>query len=96
MDFEWDERKNAANVRKHGIDFETAKLIFDGPMYEVLDQGIDYGEERVIALGAVEGRELVVVYTDRGERRRIISARRARSHERKKYRETFPDLYRPG
>jgi uncharacterized DUF497 family protein len=92
MAFEWDERKNALNIQKHEIDFDTAKLIFDGPVVEAPDRRFDYGEERMQAIGSVEGRELVVIYTDRGEARRIISARRAHSHERRAYRQAFPDL----
>jgi uncharacterized DUF497 family protein len=94
MAFEWDARKNALNIEKHGIDFDTARLIFDGPVLEMMDERFDSGEKRVIAIGSVENRELVVVYTDRGEARRIISARRAHSHERRAYRKAVGDLGR--
>jgi len=90
MAFEWDTAKNVANIAKHGIDFEDAIRIFEGPVLESLDNRREYGEVRIIALGAVNGRELAVVYTMRGEDRRIISARRAHSRERKAYREACP------
>ncbi len=90
MAFEWDVAKNAANIAKHGIDFEDAIRIFDGPVLEKADARRDYGEARIIAFGVVNDRELAVVYTGRGERRRIISARRAHSRERKAYREAYP------
>ena len=45
MQFEWDEVKNYANIRKHGISFETAKRIFEGPVVTWIDQRKDYGEE---------------------------------------------------
>jgi uncharacterized protein len=96
MQFEWDARKNAQNVQDHGIDFEAAKLIFDGPVLEHPDDRFDYGEERIIAIGMLETREIVVVYTDRDSVRRLISARRAVTDERKAYYQAFPDLYETG
>ena len=88
--FEWDLAKNAANITKHGIDFEDAIGIFDGPVLVRTSDRKNYGEIRVIAFGVLDDRELAVVYTVRGTRRRIISARRAHSRERKAYRETYP------
>jgi len=90
MTFEWDAAKSAANIAKHGIDFEDAIGIFDGPVLEKADARRDYGEDRFVAFGVVDDRELAVVYTGRGERRRIISARRAHGRERKAYREVYP------
>ena len=87
MAFEWDAAKNAANVAKHGIDFQDAIRIFDGPVLEKADARRDYGEARIIAFGIVDDRELAVVYAVRGEHRRIISARRAHSREREAYRQ---------
>jgi uncharacterized DUF497 family protein len=66
MAFEWDAAKNAANIAKHGIDFEDAIQIFDGPVLEKADHRREYGEARIIAFGAVDDRELAVVYTMRG------------------------------
>jgi len=86
MDFEWDPVKQAANLAKHGVDFEDAIGIFDGPTLEQIDNRRDYGETRIVAIGVVKGRELTVVYTERGESRRLISARRAHGSERKAYR----------
>jgi uncharacterized DUF497 family protein len=86
---EWDAAKNAANIAKHGIDFADAIRIFDGLTLERPDVRREYGEPRIVAFGVVDGRELAVVYTVRGGRRRIISARRAHSRERKAYREAF-------
>ena len=56
--------------------------MFSGPVMTWQDTRRDYGEVRVVALGQVEGRVLVVVYTDRGDTRRIISARPAKRKER--------------
>jgi uncharacterized DUF497 family protein len=90
--FEWDAAKNAANAAKHGINFEDAARIFEGPVLEEIDIRRDYGEERIIAFGEVGGNEIAIVYTMRHGRRRIISARRAHSRERKAYREVYPKL----
>ena len=86
MALEWDAAKNAANIGKHGINFEDAKHIFDGPVLEKTDRRRDYGEERIAAVGVTMGLALYVVYTIRGGNRRIISARRANRHEREAYR----------
>jgi hypothetical protein len=83
--FAWDEAKRRANQDKHGIDFIDALAMFDGFVVDEPDRRRDYGEERRLALGEVDGRILVVVYTRRDGNRRLISARRARADERKKY-----------
>jgi hypothetical protein len=83
MPFEWDEAKRLGNIEKHGIDFIRAQRIFDGP---VLARQLPYqSEDRWIAIGLVDGREIAVVYTLRAEAIRIISARRARRDEREAY-----------
>ncbi len=87
MQFEWDEAKDRANVAKHGIDFETAKRIFDGPVLTRPDRRRDYGEERYIGIGRVAAATVVVAYTERGGRLRLISARPASGKERRAYRE---------
>lgn len=83
MGYEWDERKNRSNVQKHGIDFQDAVEIFDGPVIEA--KGYREGETRFLAVGLVRTIEVAVVYTLRGKKKRIISARRAKKNERKKY-----------
>jgi len=86
MAFEWDADKNTANLAKHGIDFRDAVRIFEGPVLEKIDRRRDYGEERIATIGVAIRLELYVVYTIRGGKRRIISARRANRHEREAYR----------
>ena len=83
MLFEWDEGKRQANLAKHHIDFQDAMRVLDGPVFERVDTR--QGEERVVAIGSIEGIEIVVVYATRGQRRRIISARRAYRNERQDY-----------
>jgi uncharacterized DUF497 family protein len=85
MALEWDERKRRSNLRKHGIDFADLAPLFDGPVSDKPDQRREYGEPRRVAVGRVGGMILSVVYTWRGEARRIISARRANRHEREDF-----------
>jgi hypothetical protein len=89
MAFEWDAAKNVANIAKHGIDFEQAVTIFEGPVFERVDDRQNYGELRIQAFGLLDDRVLTVVYTMRGTRRRIFSARRAKKREREAYRQAF-------
>lgn len=85
-EFEWDPEKDAANVAKHGVAFEFAKRIFEGPVLSWVDDRIDYGEVREISIGVIDGfAVLVVVHTDRDGRIRIISARPASQKERQRY-----------
>lgn len=87
MKFEWDEEKNRQNIRKHGVDFDLAKRIFEQDVITSLDTRYDYGEDREISVGLVDGvLFLIVVHTDRqANTRRIISARKATKQERKGY-----------
>jgi len=86
MRYSWDERKNRRNLKLHGIAFEDAARIFEGPTVERVDDRFDYGERRVYAIGLVSGLEITVIYTDRkSEERRIISAWCAEPHERRHY-----------
>ncbi|MGI8403097.1 MAG: BrnT family toxin [Gemmatimonadaceae bacterium] len=89
MEFDWHEAKNRINIRRHGVDFADAIRIFESPTFERWDDRRDYGEDRWLAVGLVDGIELTVIYTDvhtdRGQVRRIISARRATKNERQAY-----------
>lgn len=87
MKFEWDENKNQANIKVHGVDFSDAHLIFDAPILMKLDNRKDYGEDRFIGLGVLYGVIVIIVFTKRGDAIRIISIRRANQHERKVYQE---------
>lgn len=86
MRYSWDEKKNRRNLKLHGVAFEDAARIFEGPTVEKVDDRFDYDETRVYAIGLVNGLEITVVYTERGEdERRIISAWRSEAHERSSY-----------
>ena len=76
--YEWDEAKREANLVKHGVDFVDALDVFGDPLrVERVKQRREYAEERREVAGMVRGQVLFVVYTLRGEVRRLISARRA-------------------
>ena len=92
MRFEWDSRKAASNIAKHGVSFTLAGEVWDDPLHVVLPERIVDGEERWQALGHVDGMVLLVVAhtyrDDEGEEViRIIGARRATRHERRDYEE---------
>ena len=89
--FEWDEIKSRRNLAERGFDFEFATRVFDGLVLEEEDCRRDYRERRIIATGQIEDGYFVVVYTWRGELRRIISARSASRRERNEYRKAFPE-----
>jgi uncharacterized protein len=90
MEFEWDEAKAGRNIAKHGVPFEYAARVFlDLHRMDIEDARRDYGEERRITLGAIEGRLFAVAYTLRGKIVRLISARKANERERRNYDETL-------
>ena len=91
MRYEWDQHKNFANQRKHGISFDEAIEIFDDPLHvSILDEKYSYFEERWISVGNTKNISIIVVvnlfFSDEGEEViRVISAREATNNERKKY-----------
>lgn len=95
MQFEWDAAKEESNRRKHGIDFKTASRVFFDPCkLELYDDRVKE-EDRWIIIGAIGPMLMIltVVYTERGETGevfRIISARKATSHEQKTYYKIYP------
>jgi uncharacterized DUF497 family protein len=86
MTFEWDARKNRANIRKHGLDFVDAEVMFHGLLIIEPDTREDYGEKRWRGIGAIRGRTTVVIFTEPApETIRIISLRKAHYEEREEY-----------
>lgn len=85
MQFEWDEAKNLKNIRQHEIDFVDVPEMFESSMLVELDDRFNYGEERWLGIGFLGNGVAVVVWTERqNDVIRIISARRANQHERKR------------
>ena len=85
MDFEWHEKKRRSNIRRHGIDFVGLESIFDGYTITIEDTRLDYGEQRFVTLGLLQGRVVLVVHTERKQKIRIISARKATKYEQDRY-----------
>ena len=87
LEFEWNKAKARANFQRHGVSFDLAKTVFNDPFaIERLDDREEHGEERFVIVGAAEGKALLfVAYTEREERIRIISARRATQNEQDDY-----------
>ena len=85
LEFEWDEEKEKLNIKKHGISFSTAALVFDDEdRIEIYDAVHSLEEDRYITIGSV-GKILFVVYTSRDPSIRLISARLANERERRLY-----------
>ena len=88
MNFEWDDEKEKANRMKHGVDFRTAAMVFADPYRkEKYDAKHSVTEERYITIGKIGDTVaiLTVVYTERGDAIRIISARLATKQEKEAY-----------
>ena len=85
IEFEWDDEKAKINLKKHGVRFEVAMLVFfDKFLFEDYDYKHSDDEDRIKVIGKVD-EVLVVIYTERKEKLRIISARRANKKERNDY-----------
>lgn len=87
MEFEWDRRKAAANLKKHGVPFDEAVTAFYDPLSATFDDpDHSVGERRFVTVGySSRGRLLIVSHTERRNVIRIINARRATAHERKQH-----------
>ena len=91
VQFEWDEAKRLANLRKHGVDFADAPAIFEGETVTVADDRFDYGETRYMTLGLLRNLVILVVHTESDDVIRIISTRKATRYEEKTYFEQVAD-----
>jgi uncharacterized protein len=89
MAFEWDRAKNRSNLAKHGLDFEDAEQVLAGTCYSVEDERFVYGERRLITVGLLDGRAVVIAHVQRSDATRIISMRKANLREQKIYQERF-------
>ena len=86
MNFEWDENKRRINFHKHGLDLAEAYRVFEGDVMDGVDARDDYGELRYVGVGLLGQRIVTVVFSVPVEDTiRIISLRKADSHERLKY-----------
>jgi len=76
MKYEWDEAKNRKNFAKPGLSFEDAEQVFAGPCVTFEDDRFAYGEERLVTLGLLAGRQVVIAHAPRDEGTRIISMKK--------------------
>ena len=90
MDFKWDEDKEEANLSKHEVSFDEAKTVFDDAFYiDFYDPDHSTHEDRYLSIGeSKQHRLLIVSYTERNQKRRLISAREATRRERDDYEES--------
>ncbi len=94
MQFEWDRKKNALNIRKHGIDFSDGEELFLGswPFLVAADLDNEFAEERWRGIGCIHARVVVAVFTEpKPGVIRFISLRKANQEERQSYEEAIRD-----
>jgi uncharacterized DUF497 family protein len=89
MRIEFDPDKRAATLAQRGLEFAHAIEVFAGLHYTAPDLREPYAEERFITVGLLDGRMVVLVWTPRGEARRIISMRKANDREQARYAQRF-------
>ena len=87
LEYEWDNTKNQRNFVKHGLKFEDAELVFSAPCVTFEDDRFDYGEQRLVSLGLLDGRVVVIAHAPRDEATRIISMRKGNRREQEIYQE---------
>jgi uncharacterized DUF497 family protein len=90
-EFDWDPVKARVNRQEHRTDFSMAVRIWQEKVIERSDARRDYGEERIQAFGKIDGRTMVVIFTWRGTKRRIISARKANRREQRFFEKAVQD-----
>lgn len=88
----YDPAKRRSNKRKHKIDLTDCEAAFDAPMLTREDASQDYGEQRLISLGWLQGWVVVLVWTDREDGPRWISCREANPHEQEAYFREYPKI----
>jgi uncharacterized protein len=86
----YDPAKRKSNRRKHAIDLAECEPVFDGPMLTREDTRQAYSEQRLVSLGKLKGRIVVLVWTDREDGPRMISCREAEPHEQEAYFKAYP------
>ena len=84
---EYDEQKRQTTLKQRGLDFAHADEVFQGVHYTLEDDRYEYGEQRFITIGHMQGRMVVTAWTPRGNRKRIISLRKANDREQTRFRQ---------
>lgn len=86
----FDQSKHQSNLKKHEIELAECEAVFDNPMLTREDTREQYGEQRLVSLGWLNGKVVALVWTDREDGPRLISCREATSHEQKAYFRVYP------
>ena len=81
----FDPAKRAKTLATRGLDYADADSVIDGAVWEFVDDRVDYGEERITTIGFLRERMVVVVWTQRGDERHVISMRKANKREQARY-----------
>lgn len=81
----YDPSKRAGNLAKHGLDFEDAVEVLLGLTLDIRDTRFDYGEKRIMSVGHLRDRMVIVLWTPVGDAYRVISMRKANDREQKRY-----------
>ena len=87
MKISYDPAKRERTLQERQLDFEEALIVFRGLVYTEEDDRHDYGERRLITVGLLRGRMVIIVWTQRGQTRHIISFRKANDREKAKYKD---------
>jgi hypothetical protein len=85
MAITFDPAKRETTLRERGLDFLDAETVFEGPTYDAVDDRLDYGETRIITVGLLEGRMVIVGWTPRGADRHVFTMRKANDREQARY-----------
>lgn len=91
MELTWDETKRLKTLQERQLDFNDAREVFEQIHLNIADERIDYGEPRIIVVGFLRKRMVILVYTPRNETKHIISMSKANEREIRKYRQFFMD-----
>ena len=81
MRFTWHEPKRQVTLEKRGLDFADAELVFSGPTFTFEDDRRDYGEQRLVSVGLLRDKVVVIVHTETEDEIRVISMREAEKDE---------------
>lgn len=85
MDITFDPKKREATLKERGLDFADAASVFAGKTLDDDDKRHDYGERRIITVGKLRGRMVIVVWTPRGTARHVFSMRKANAKEVRRF-----------
>ena len=91
MKITYDPKKRKKTLENRGLDFADASFVFKTAVYEIEDTRKDYGEKRIIAVGHLAERIVIIGYVQRGNAKHIFSMRKANEREIKKYQEQFEE-----